>query len=84
MASFDEAEICELVGLNLLDKLSSILGRENVGLYRYCRLTTIDSSSGPVLHKMRKNILALFKNDGLSITIKTNCFETDFLDVTFN
>ena len=33
---------------------------------------------------MRKNIIALFKNEGLSITIETNLFETDFLDVTFN
>ena len=33
---------------------------------------------------MRKNITALFKNEGLSITTETNFFETDFLDVTFN
>ena len=33
---------------------------------------------------MRKNIIALFKNEGLSITIETNLFETDFLDVTYN
>ena len=33
---------------------------------------------------MRKNIIALFKNEGLSITIETNLFETGFLDVTFN
>ena len=32
---------------------------------------------------MRKNIIALFKNEGLSITIETNLFQTDFLDVTF-
>ena len=33
---------------------------------------------------MRKNIIALFKNEGLSITIETNLFQTDFLDVMFN
>ena len=33
---------------------------------------------------MRENLIALFKNEGLSITIETNLFETDFLDVTFN
>ena len=33
---------------------------------------------------MRKNIIALFKNEGLSITIETNLFQTDFLDVTSN
>ena len=84
MGSFDGAEICELVGLYLLDKLSSLIGRKNVGLYRDDGLAAINSSSGPVLDKMRNNIIALFKNDGLSITIETNLFETDFLDVTFN
>ena len=34
MGSFDGAEICELIGLYLLDKLSSLIGRKNVGLYR--------------------------------------------------
>ena len=84
MGSFDGAEIYELIGLYLLDKLSSLIGRKNVGLYRDDGLAAINSSSGPVLNKMRKNIIALFKNEGLSITIETNLFETDFLDVTFN
>ena len=65
MGSFDGAKICELVGLYLLDKLSNLIGRENVGLYRDDRLAAINSSSGPVLDKIRKNISALFKNDGL-------------------
>ena len=76
MGSFDGAEICELVGLYLLDKLSSLIGRENVGLYRDDGLAAINSSSGSVLDKMRKNIIALFKDEGLSIIIETNLFET--------
>ena len=68
MGSFDGAEICELVRLYLL-KLSSLIGRKNVGLYSDNGLAAINSSSGPVLDKMRKNIIALFKNEGLSITI---------------
>ena len=84
IGSFDRAEICDLVGLYLLDKLSSLIGRENVALYRDDGLAAINSSSGPELYKMRKNIIALFKNEGLSLTIETNLLETDFLDVTFN
>ena len=84
MGSFDGAEICELFGLYLLDKLSSLIRRKNVGLYRDDGLAAINCSSGPVLGKMRKNIIALFKNEGLSKAIETNLFETDFLDVTFN
>ena len=33
---------------------------------------------------IRKDIIALFKSEGLSITIDTNLIETDFLDVSFN
>ena len=84
MGSFDGAEICELVGLYLLDKLLSLIGSKNIGLYRDDGLGAINNSSGPVLVKMRKNIIALFKNEDLSITIETNLFETDFIDVTFN
>ena len=34
MGSFDAAEIFELIDLHLLDKLSSLFGRENITLYR--------------------------------------------------
>ena len=34
MGSFDGAEKCEIVGLYLLGKLSNLLSKENVGLYR--------------------------------------------------
>ena len=82
--SFDGAEICELVCLYLLNKLSKVLGNDNVGLYRDDRLAAIKSTSGPILDKMRENIIAVFKEEGLTITIDTNLIETDFLDVTFN
>ena len=54
-----------------------------MGLYRDDGRAVIKSTSGPILDKMRKSIIALFK-EGLSITIDTNLIETDFLDVTFN
>ena len=84
MRSFDGAEICKIVGLYLLDKLSNLLGKENSGLYRDYGLAAINSCSGPVLNRTRKSIIALFKKEGLNITIETNLIETDFLDVTFN
>ena len=84
MASFDGAEICELVGLYLLNKLSKLLGNENMGLHRDDGLAAIRSTSSPILDKMRKNIIVLFKEEGLTITIDANLIETGFLDVTFN
>ena len=82
MESFDGAEICDIAGL--LDKLSNLLGKENVGVYRNYGLAAINSCSGPALDKTRKNIIALFKKEGLDITIETNLADTNFFDVTFN
>ena len=36
------------------------------------------------MDRIRKDITALFKSEGLSITIDTNLIETDFLGVSFN
>ena len=84
MDSFDEAEVCELVGLYTLQKLSPLLGIKNFGLYRDDGLAAVNTSSGPVLDRMRKNIISLFKEEGLSIIIEINLVDTDFLDVTFS
>jgi len=34
MGSFDRAEICELVGLLILNKLSNLVTKNDTGLYR--------------------------------------------------
>ena len=44
----------------------------------------MNDANGPKLDRLRKYIIAIFKSEGLSITIETNLIETDFLDVTFN
>ena len=61
MGSYDGAEICELVGLCLLDKLSKILSNADGGLYRDDGLTAVNNSIGPLMDRLRKNIIALFK-----------------------
>ena len=84
MGSFDGAEICELVGILLLNELTNLLGRENVGLYRDDGLAIMDKATGPRLDKMRKDIIALFQQHGLKITIDTNLSTVEFLDVAFD
>ena len=84
MGSFDGAEICELVGLFLLNKLSSIVDKESIGLYRDDGLCVVADANGPKMDKIRKKVIAAFKEEGLSITIETNLSATDFLDVTFD
>ena len=84
MGSFDGAEICELVGLHILNKLSQIIPAKDLGLYRDDGIAVIENASGPKMDNLRKKVIALFKSFDLSITAETNLHQTDFLDVTFN
>ena len=84
MGSFDGAEVCEIVGLFLLFELAKLIGKENVGLYRDDGLGILKNCSGPKSDRIRKDIIKLFKNEGLAITIEINLKVTDFLDVTFD
>jgi len=54
MRTLDGAEIYELVGLFLLDKLANILvlGKKNVGFYRDDGLAVIKGSSGSKMEKI--------------------------------
>ena len=70
-----------MVGLYLLNKLSQTIGRSSVGLYRDDGLAAIGSRSGRQLDQLRKQIVQLFKVEGLSVTIEANLLRTDFLDV---
>ena len=64
MGSFDGAEICEIVGLYLLNKLSLLLHKKNVGLYRDDSLAVVDNANGPKLDKLRKKIIPSLKPKG--------------------
>ena len=84
MGSFDGAELCELVGLYLLHKLHPLIGSQNTGLYRDDGLTAIRSQSARRIDRLRKDILAAFQLEGLSITCESNLIITDFLDITLD
>ena len=84
MGSFDGAEVCELVELYFPNKIKSLLGSYNVGLYRDDGLAIIQKANDPKVDRLRKAIISLFKDEGLSITIDTDLIETGFLDVSFN
>ena len=84
MGSFDGAEICELVGTFILSKLTTILPKENAGLYRDDGLILLRGFNAQKTDRMRKEIIQIFKSVGFSIEIETNLKEVDFLDVTLN
>eukprot|EP00795_Rhopilema_esculentum_P006594 gene6594-biopygen8103 len=84
MGSFDGAEICELVGLFILNKLGAKYGKDNIGLYRDDGLAIFKNTPGPQAERIRKDITKLFKTHGLIITIQTNLKIVNYLDVTLN
>lgn len=83
--SYDGAEVCELVGLYLLHKLQPLFpNNSSVGLYRDDGLAAVDNLSGPQQDRLRKDIIEVFKKEGLQITISVNLKSVDFLDVQFD
>ena len=55
-----------------------------VALHKEDGFAAINNANGPKLDRTGKDIIALLKNEALSITIETNRIEKYFLDVTFN
>ena len=84
MGSYDGAEICELVGLFILDSLARRFGKENVGLYRDDGLALLKNTTGRLADRSRNDLIKLFEEFGLKITTQTNQKTTNFLDITLN
>ena len=70
MGCYDGAEVCELVGSYLLKKVSNIVDKKSIGLYRDDGLAILQNLSGPQIERKRKDILKMFKTVGLNITIQ--------------
>ena len=84
MGSFDGVEICELVGLFILNHLGKRFGKENTGLYRDDGSAIIKSKSARLLDKTRKELHKIFEQFDLKITAEVNLNIVKFLDVTFD
>ena len=82
MRSHDGAEVCEFVGIYLLGKLSNIIDKEKISLYRDDSLSVNENPNGPKRDRLRKDVIAIFHNEGLKITIDTNLTSIYNLDVT--
>ena len=82
MGSYDGAEVCELVGIYILNQIKQKLPH-NIGLYRDDGLAIIRESPKNV-KKAKKQLCSIFKNNGLKITIEANRKIINFLDVTLN
>ncbi len=83
MGSYDGAEISELVGLFILNKLGQKFGKENIGLYRDDELAISKRKSARLADKTRKELHKCFEQFGLKITAEANFACSKFLRCYF-
>ena len=84
MGSYDGAEVCELVGLFILNSLAKKYGKERVGLYRDDGLILLSGTSARLADKARKDLHELFGEFQMKITAEITHQSVNFLDITFN
>ena len=82
---YDGAEVCELVGMFALSRLAKgVPATDSIGLYRDDGLGVLRKSPGSKADRIRKDIIKVFAELGLRITIQTNLKVADFLDLSLN
>ena len=84
MGAYDGAEVCELIGIFLLNLLGQQHDTKNIGLYRDDGLSIFKNCSGPQMEKIKKHLQKVFKNNGLDVIIECNMKVVNYSDVTFN
>ena len=82
MGSFDDAELCELVGLYILHILGEKYRKHRIGLYCDDGLACFGYTSASHADRIRKDFRKFFKEDfDLSIACETNFKAVNFLDL---
>ena len=84
MGSYHGAEICDLVGLYILNELSDVLPESTFGLYRDDGLAVTNMSRPCKLEQLNKKIRAMMNNIGFKITIDVGKMKTNFLDISLD
>ena len=84
MGAYDGAEVCELVGCFLLNKITQKYDKNNIGVYRDDGLAIFKNTSDQQNDKIRKDFQRLFKEHKLEIVAKCNLTVVDYLDVMFD
>ena len=82
IGAYDEVEVCELVGIFLLYKLSQKYNKNNIFLYRDDGLAIFKNISGPKSEKVKEDIQKLLFE--LGIVIQCNLKSVNYLGVTPN
>ena len=82
MGAPDGAEVCELVGLFILNQLKIKIPEVNFGLYRDDGLGEHMKMPSKDIDKIRKKLHKIFGEWNLKITVEKEKEKVDFLDVT--
>ena len=83
MGAYDEAEVCELIGIYMVYLIGKKYDSKCIGLCRDDGLAVCKNVSGPTSEKIKKQLQSLFKQKGLQIIIERNLKVVNFLDVTY-
>ena len=84
MGPYEDAEICELVGIFMLSLLIKMFSSSNMGLHRDNALSVFRNISERQAEKHKKTIQKIVKDKGLPMIIKCNPKIVDYLEVTLN
>jgi hypothetical protein len=84
MGSFYGAELCELVGLFILNSIAGMFSVGHCGLYRDDGLAVIKNKRRCNLMKIEQQIRRVLCEIGFKITIESGLVSTDFLDVNLD
>ena len=82
MGSYDGAEVCELVGLYILDKIKVECPDIELGLYRDDGISVIRNQV--IINTLVTKLTNIFKRYNLELKIKHSLVSVDFLDITMN
>ena len=82
MGAYHGAQVCELVGLFMMSRLKHI---KDLGLVIYRDdVLGVTRATSRQQERMRQQIIQIFREHGLSITIFINLKTVNFLDVTLD
>ena len=68
--SFRRAEVCEIVGLFLLNKLANKFDKYSVGIYRDDELALFKNINGHLADKIHIELYQLFRENGVPCNLK--------------
>ncbi|GAB1601832.1 hypothetical protein Ahia01_000461700 [Argonauta hians] len=84
MGAYDGAEICDLIGVYILNKLAFKFPEVSAGLFRDDGLLSTKGLTARQLDILRKNLISFFAEFNLRITVDCNLKSVNFLDATFD